>query len=362
MAHVDAPESNGHSGRRLVSAGARYRYVSQRQARGQAGESPDPTSNLVPSPPPTPGPMQAQAFGPAPVAASPSSDGSSMDVRLYARVIWRFKFVMAVGLIIGIMGAYMLYEASGGATYSSHAQVFITQPGFTWGQATNVAAGSSAAATGGTSTTSRGNGNSALSPYVPGVDPQRLSSLASLYAQLASGTALRSTLPVAYRNMLNPASGTPKATLYTNAVNAAEFATPAILPVVSFSATAPTASAATGLAASATNAFQHLVTSQQAGEAPQSRVVAQLVQTATPGKLTGHKSKSLPILVFLAAVLGAFGLSLLLENTRPRPASGEPMRGRIDPKRRRPIPGTSRAATGSPSDAPAEDVGLAEPI
>ena len=64
-------------------------------------------------------------------SAPHSSDGSTMDLRLYGRVMWRFKWVMALGLIIGTVGAYMLYK--GGGTYSSKAQVFITQSGFTWG-------------------------------------------------------------------------------------------------------------------------------------------------------------------------------------------------------------------------------------
>jgi hypothetical protein len=290
-----------------------------------------------------------------------------MDLRLYGRVMWRFKWVMALGLIIGTVGAYMLYK--GGGTYSSKAQVFITQSGFTWGSdgttasptgaggsstgASSSSTGASSSSTGAQSSSSGTGSSSGLSPYVPGVDPQRLSSLASLYAQLAGGSALRNMLPAAYREMLNPASGSPTATLSANQVAAAEFATPAVLPVITFWATGPSPSVATGLAAAATSAFERLLTQQQVAVAPQSRVVGQIVQSATPGKLSSHASKSLPIMVFLVGLLGAFGVSLALENTLPRRARYERKR-RLVFRRRRPVPDVKMPTRGvSTSDRPA---------
>lgn len=272
-----------------------------------------PSQGFVPGAPagadyaPPPLSMRAPALSPRP------NDGSSMDLRLYGRVMWRFKWIMALGLILGTLGAYALYTGVGGATYASKAQVFITQQGFTWGAAARAA---SQTGTGNASSATASSAN--VSPYVPGVDPQRLSSLASLYAQLAAGSALRNMLPAGYREMLNPASGSPTARLSANAVAAAEYATPAILPLVTFWASGPTPRVATGLAAAATSAFERLLTQQQAAVAPTSRVVGQIVQTATPGRLSSHKSKSLPIMVFLLGVLGAFGTSLALENARPR--------------------------------------------
>jgi hypothetical protein len=279
-----------------------------------------------------------------------------MDLGLYARVMWRFKWVMALGLILGIGGAYMLYEGVGGGSYSSRAQIFITQPGFTWGSAGQPTQSSSSAGSTAPGSNSSGTASSVLSPYVPGVDPQRLSSLASLYSQLAAGSALRSMLPATYQNMLNPPSGSPMATLYASAVTAAEWANPAILPLLTFWATAPSPGLATGLAAAATTAFQRLVTTQQAQVAPRSRVVAQVVQTATPGTLTGHKSKSLPIMVFLAGVLGAFGLSLALENRRPHSASPKRKRRLLRRKRGRSTTADAPLAT----EAAAEDVSFAD--
>lgn len=307
---------------------------------------------------------------PAVAPTSQSGDGSTMDLGLYARVMWRFKWVMALGLIIGTAGAYMLYAGVGGGSYSSHAQIFITQPGFTWGSIGQLTQSASGASTSGASTsttsttatgsTSSGYGNSVISPYVPGVDPQRLSSLASLYSQLVDGSALRSMLPAAYQQMLNPPSGSPTANLYASAVTAAEYANPAILPLVTVWASAPSPGVASGLATAATTAFQHLVSTQQVQVAQQSRVVAQVVQTATPGKQTGHKSKSLPIMFFLAGLLGAFGLSLVLENRRPRSTSSERTR-RLPRKRGRAAAAKVPADAGRPRDAHTEDLSLAEP-
>jgi hypothetical protein len=366
MDRVNASQPNGHVGWRLVSATSQSDGIQRPSNRpggefaGEEASRPDPW--LMP-PPPHPA-VGVAPLPVAPAAGSQSNDGSSMNLGLYARVIWRFKWVMALGLIVGVGGAYMLYKGGGGS-YSSRAQLFITQTGFTWGSNGEPRAtspdDSSPAGAGGTSTstgTSSSGSGSVLSPYVPGVDPQRLSSLASLYAQLAGGSAVRTMLPVAYRDMLNPASGAPTATLSANAVTAAEYANPAILPLVTFWATGPSPSVASGLASAATDAFQRLVMSQQASVAPQSRVVAQVVQPATRARPAGHKSKSLPILIFMASVLGAFGLSLALENTRPRSASRERKRSLMR-KRGHPVPAATPVA-GSPAGLPAEELSFAE--
>lgn len=377
MVFVNDPRPNGHTPRKRIKATDRREALVRRQANGPAGANgqaggygSDPASVPNPAPDPPPAPASARtrarvvhvksspaaapaAFAQTPAPESRSADGSTMDLRLYARVMWRFKFVMALGLIIGIAGAYMLYEG-GGSAYKSRAQVFITQPGFTWGMASSVPSSSA------NGSSSAGSGNSStVFPYVPGVDPQRLAALATLYAQLAGGSALRNLLPAVYRDMLKPTSGTPTATLSPNAVTASEFANPATLPLVTFWATAPTPGLATGLASAATDAFRRLVTQQQAAVALQSRVVAQVVQTATPGAVSGHKSKSLPIMVFMAGLLGAFGLSLVLENTRPRVA-GERKRKLGRRKHARATSEETSVRAVSPADGPAEDVSFAE--
>ena len=354
--------------RRLITASHRTETLAQARANRQ-GEG----YGANPVPPPVLGAASASdtGFAPPPTALSPmgpaptlapvppkaltprSSDGSTMDISLYGRVLWRFKWVMLLGLVIGIGGAYMLYKGTGGGTYASRAQVFITQEGFTWGSNGQVT--SSAPSSG-------GGTQQNTSTYVPGVDPQRLSALASVYAQLASGTALRQMLPDTYRALLAPPTGNPTATLSINAVPATEYSNPAILPIISFWAYAPSPTLAAGLAASASAAFGSLVTQQQAAVPTQSRVVSQVIQSASPAQPTGHKSKSLPIMVFLAGLLGAFGLSLALENSRPRSASSKRRRTLHRRTRGRTVGAEALDGTGSPADTRAEDPGFAESL
>ncbi len=259
-------------------------------------------------------------------SAPPPNEGTTLDLTLYGKVIWRFKWLIALGVILGAGAAYlMMTNAIGAKNYSSDADVFITQHGFTWG-ASGQPASSASSTTGQVgSTQSGGGGNAAFnhqiqSPYAPGVDSQQLSSLASLYAQLASGSALKQLLPASYRRLL--LSATPAAQLTVNSVAATEYATPAVLPIVSFSATAHSPAVATGLVASATRAFQRLVAEQQTSVEPGNPVIAQIVQGATRPKLISHQSKALPAMVFLVFVCGAFGLALVLENIRPRKKRG----------------------------------------
>src|SRR6185437_9617556 len=136
MDDVNDPGQNGNIARRLITASQRNDTLAQTGTKGQAEGY---GTNQVP--PPGAGFGQTGLIRPAPTLApvpSPAStrrpdDGSSMDLGLYIRVMWRFKWVMAIGLIIGVGGAYMLYTGVGGGSYASRAQIFITQPGFTWG-------------------------------------------------------------------------------------------------------------------------------------------------------------------------------------------------------------------------------------
>ena len=56
-----------------------------------------------------------------------------MNLRLYGRVMGRFKVIMALGLIIGVGGASVSTRVLAAVPMPGRAQVFITQPGFTWG-------------------------------------------------------------------------------------------------------------------------------------------------------------------------------------------------------------------------------------
>ena len=68
-----------------------------------------------------------------------------MDLQLYARVLWRFRFVVAVGTALAIGLAFMSYYKVSfsdgvsvtyreGEVWRSDATLFVTQPGFPWGR------------------------------------------------------------------------------------------------------------------------------------------------------------------------------------------------------------------------------------
>src|SRR5256885_705400 len=104
-----------------------------------------------------------------------------MDIRLFVRVLWRFKFLVAAGFVVAVaLGVLTIdkVELSHGKpkltsrtqpVYASSATLLITQSGFPWGSAVQQYA-------------QTGTGESS----VPSGDLGRLTALANLYVQLAN--------------------------------------------------------------------------------------------------------------------------------------------------------------------------------
>jgi hypothetical protein len=239
-----------------------------------------------------------------------------MDLGHLGRVLWRFKFLVAGGLVLGVALAVLSVARptlGGGrpglqyrsaSSYLSNATVFITQTGFPWGR---------------TTTPYIPGNNRTNQPSVPTSDAQRLSSLTSIYAQLAVSDPVHQLLPP---------SDQQAGQLFVAALPAPPNAQPPILPLLRFSAIAHTPATAVKLVDEATLAFQRWLSDQQRSAAiPASqRVVAQIIAGGSPAKDVSHHSKALPIMVFLAIFAAAVGLALTLENLRPRvPVSTEPV-------------------------------------
>jgi hypothetical protein len=70
----------------------------------------------------------------------------------------------------------------------------------------------------------------------------------------------------------------------------------------------------------ATNAFKAFLQEQQArnGIPAQNRVLLTVITKADPPFLVKGRSKTLPVVVFVTALLGVVGLVFMLENMRPR--------------------------------------------
>ncbi len=226
-----------------------------------------------------------------------------MDLARYARVLSRFRWLVAGGLALAVLLTVASVATIGphglkwrhGLRYRSQATVFITQPGFPWGRAND--------------TYLPGN-QRRNQPSTPVGDPQRMASLTGLYAQLAMTDPVRARLTgPGHRNV----------SLNVRAVAAPAYSTPAVLPLLRFTATAGSPSEAEALANTATVAFQSWLTRRQADAKIQDnqRVIAEVVSSASTARAVTKHSKSLPVAIFLAVVAATLGLALALENLRP---------------------------------------------
>jgi hypothetical protein len=183
-----------------------------------------------------------------------------------------------------------------GQQYEADATLFVTQPGFPWGRTVpQYLPGNSVTA----------------QPSVPVADADRLASLTALYAQLATSDAISNRLP-GVDGVITKVTVTP--------VSAPPYVNPAILPMLTIAATTTTPSAAIVLANRATDTFRAWLDARQtaAGIPAAERVSLEVVDRPTKAKLTGHRSKTLPFVIFLGLMAATFGVVFVLENLDPR--------------------------------------------
>lgn len=187
-----------------------------------------------------------------------------------------------------------------GQQYEADETVFVTQQGFPWGRTVpQYLPGDSATA----------------QPSLPVSDADRLAALTALYAQLANGDAIRKRLQL--DDITRKVTVTP--------VSAPPYVNPPILPLLTIAATEQSPAAAITLANQATDAFRGWLSSQQnaARIPPDERVVLDVVTSPKKAKLSGHRSKTLPAVIFLGLMAATFGLVFTLENLHPRVAAAE---------------------------------------
>jgi hypothetical protein len=243
-----------------------------------------------------------------------------MDFRLYARVLWRFRLIVMLGLIIGLLLSVlsMARISSHGLTYrqaelwSSTTRLGVTQQGFPWGRlfATEPAAP-------GQEPPSAAEQAARLG--IPIADPNRLNNLAVLYAELATSDPVRALM-----RRDGPIRGKIIATPLVVGDNRI------MLPLIDVTAIASTRRGAYELALRSATALESYVRDQQrTNNVPDSdRVVIQEVQRPKGADVFQPRSKTMPIVVFLAVLLATVGLAFLLENLRPRTAQvSEPTTG-----------------------------------
>jgi len=252
-----------------------------------------------------------------------------VDLRHFFSVLRRFWYIALVGFLLAVGLTFLSMfkvDSHRNVTYRakeqwvSYATLFVTQKGFPWGRlpvdstgASTTAAPAAAAGAGlaTRSTAAAASSTSSTPQQAPAPDLGRLASLAVLYANLASGDAVRAIMlekgPIVGRTESAPVSLTPGSN--------------DVLPLISIAAISPTPAAAEELANREAAALQTYLKQQQKleGTPPTDRVVLQLVSRADSAKVFATRSKTLPVVLFLTVIMATLGLTLVLENLRPRP-------------------------------------------
>jgi hypothetical protein len=226
-----------------------------------------------------------------------------MDMLAYLRVVWRFRLLFAIGLILA--SALALFSVarvgSGGVefreqeTWVSAATILVTQDGFPYGRA--VLDEMVEIDTGGP--------EPALVPRFG--DAGRYSGLAALYAELAKGDA------VARRVMVNSAPGERYESIVLKDPQSG-----AALPLIYLSGYATSPDGAVEVAKRATKAFQAYLSSEQAKEdiPPEKRVDLVVTQRASIPQIDAGRSYVRPMFLFILVMLVFTAVAFGLDNLR----------------------------------------------
>jgi len=232
-----------------------------------------------------------------------------VDLRLYFRVIWRFRIVVGLGLVLACALSFLSYARISfkgstpkisyrqSQTYSATALLFLTQKGFPYGYTVLPYQATPQTGPGGPT-------------YVPQyATPGTFSQLAQYYAPFAASDAFKALL-----RKRTHAEGVVKA--QTVLATATQYPQPYI-QVFGFAAN-PTD--AVTLANVGSEVFSQYLSQQEvANHIPSSRrVVIETVTRARQAVISTGRKKTTPIVVFLTVLLAAIGLSFMLENLRPR--------------------------------------------
>jgi hypothetical protein len=216
-----------------------------------------------------------------------------MDVVLYGRVLWRFRLIVAAGLLLGFVLAILSYYSvsfSGGkpSLTPRKEQVFQAE---------------------GTMLLTAGTRDTPL----PGAEYGTLTGYAPYFAQLANSDAVKARMVA--MNGGKPLAGAAKTvpaadTSYGNVTG---------IPGLSFFGTAADPGEARRVTRLAMSAFTAYFHEQQALAElkPGQRVNLRVVDVPDRTLLIVPRKKTLPIVVFLAITFVTIALAFVLENARP---------------------------------------------
>lgn len=230
-----------------------------------------------------------------------------MDLVLYARVLWRFKWITLLGFVSAVALAFLSYASVSSKgihyrqaeTWEAQTTLLISQRGFSFGRTVLP------------STIPPASGDKAETVVPKFGDEGRLSGLAMLYARLATSD------PVMQRILRG---GPLNGNLYAAPVFTTNSSNAGTLPLLQISGFATSKGRAHAISLRGTSAFLEYLREQQvnAGIPVDQRVIVQVVNE--PGKpiLIAGRKKTMPILIFVTMLSLAIGLAFVLENLRPR--------------------------------------------
>lgn len=237
-----------------------------------------------------------------------------IDLHLFGRVLWRFKFLVLGGFILAVLLATLavakvsltdgkpVFAYREPQVWAAYETLLITQQGFPEGNAilapTQTPTGSALA-------------------YA---DPGRFAYLADLYARLANSDAVqRRILP----------DGIEPPTVVTAAPVVSNIGNQGLLPMLIITGRSTMPQRAIGLTRAASAAFQSYLAERQAkaGIPDDQRVVISVLNLPKKAIVATPHKKTTPLMVFLAVLAAAVGLALILENLRPRSRTAKPASG-----------------------------------
>lgn len=215
-----------------------------------------------------------------------------MDAGLYFRVLSRFRVLVGAGAIIAILLAFVsfvrvdplghpVFKYRKAQQYVSYSTLFVTQPGFPWGQLNAPAS----------------------------ANPERFTSLAIVYSQLATTDPVKRLLLAT-----GPVNGSVQVAPVLDQTNQEP------LPLISIAAFANSPSGAISLARRQTSALLTYIRRQQerSATASDNRVDVNVVRVAQYAALFKGRSLKLPLVVFFTVMIAICALAFVLENLRPR--------------------------------------------
>jgi hypothetical protein len=232
-----------------------------------------------------------------------------MDLGLYFRTLWRYKPLMLYGFFVAVLLAFLSaaritthgIEQRGTTTWSSTATLLITSAhDFPYGRTAPAYLPA--------------DPRKGI-PSVQVSDPNQLTTFALLYSQLANSDAVRKIMrrqgPLHGALTARPVFESP-----TTAINSSSY----LLPLITLTATATTASWAVATAQLGTSSFVDFLSQQQdqANIPRDQRVSVEVLRQAAGASRISTPGLTLPIIVFIAVMIAAVALAFVLENLRPR--------------------------------------------